>query len=166
MKKLLFILAFVLLVSGCGSAKVRKYSPGAVYSDARYRLIILSYSDRTNALGAAVLDIEGDDIIYSPHPEEMHVQTFDSMSFADASYKARRILGRHCGIFSFSSILLATPDNITTGYEILPIIKETPFCRVGKPVSLNFSGPVNGTVVINLPKRNTVPFNPDVRIFR
>lgn len=166
MRRTVMYLSIFVLLMGCGAVSPMKYRPGMTYTGATYRLIILSYSGQRGALGAAVLDLEGDDITYEPHPEEKHVQTFKGMSFAEASEKARGILGRHCGVFTYSSILLADKDNIHTGYEIKPAIKETAYCILGKPLSVNYMGPENGVIVISLPVREALPYTPEVQIFR
>lgn len=160
MKRLLVLLSIMILMAGCGSAGTRKYSPGVRDINASYRLIVLSYSEGKEALGAAILDLEGDDVSYTPHPDEKHVQTFEGMRFTDASQKARDILNRHCGVFTFSTLLLADHDNIPTGYEILPVIKETAYCIIGTPVSINYQSQNSGNIVVSLPEREALPFSP------
>ena len=166
MKKLLILLAMAFLISSCSSGKDRRYVAGGNYTGDLYRLIILSYSGEKGALGAAVLDLEGDDMRYEPHPEEQYVKIINSTSFMDASAKAREILGRHCGLFTYTTTLLASPDNIPTGYEILPVIKENAYCIIGTQVSLNYQGPLNGTIILSLPKRDALPYTQDNSILR
>jgi len=149
-----------LILTGC-SGNPMKYTPGMTYTGVTYRLIILSYSGQKGALGVAVLDLEGDDTTYKPHPDEKYVQTFSGLSFAVASEKARSILERHCGVFTFSSTLLADKENIHTGYEIKPVIKETAYCILGKPLSMNYIGPQNGIIIIRLPEREALPYTPE-----
>jgi hypothetical protein len=165
MKRLFVFMSLIVLVAGCGASSPMKYSPGVTYTGTTYRVIILSYSGQKDALGAAVLDLEGDDVTYSPHPDQKNVKTIEGLSFADASKKAREMLKKHCGVFTFSTLLLASPDNITIGYEIKPIIKETAYCRIGKPVSVNYKGPHNGIILISLPERKELPFTQsDIRV--
>jgi len=166
MKKLALLIVLLILSAGCGHEKPMKYSPGATYAGVTYRLIVLGYSDQKDMLGAAVLDLEGDGMTYTPHPDEEHVQIFEGLSFPDASEKTHDILGRHCGVFTYTTRLLADPDNILIGYEITPVIKETAYCIIGDPVSVNYHGPDNGTITISLPERETLPFTPGVEILR
>jgi len=166
MKRLVFLIALLPLAIGCESENIRKYSPGASFEGLTYRIIVLGYSGQKEMLGAAVLDLEGDGTTYTPHPDEKHVQIFEGLNFNDASDKARRILGRHCGVFTFTSRLLTDPDNILIGYEIKPVIKETAYCLIGDPVSVNYQGPDSGTIIISLPEREALPFAPGVQILR
>ena len=158
-------LSLLLVLAGC-SGNPMKYSPGRTYTGVTYRLIIMSYSGQKGALGAAVLDLEEDDIAYEPHPGEKHVQTFEGISFTEAAEKARRILGKHCGVFTYSTLLLADKDNIHTGYEIKPVIKETAYCILDEPLTVDYIGPQNGVIIIRLPEREALPYAPEVQILR
>lgn len=124
-----------------------------------YTLLLLRSTEARDSIGGAVFDLEGDDLIYEPHPSEQFTITYEGLTYYEAFEKAREALKWHCRVITFQTSRLTGRENLTTGYEMLPVVNEDAYCILDKPIELIYHNAGASVIHVRLPERELKPFS-------
>lgn len=149
------------LLSACvmDIPKIKMRGPEPEKIDGLYSLLILQNDEAKDSIGGAVFDLAGDDTIYEPHPSEKFVTSFEGLTYYDAFEKARDILKRHCNVITYRTSRLTGQKNLTTGFEMLPVVQQDAYCELKNPIELIYHNAGAGVIYVRLPERTLKPFS-------